>query len=273
MRTSLVFGAILALTLPGPASAQLNNFIEVCGSENAAPADVVRMCGRALDSGKLGTRATAQVQANLGVGLYEMERYGEAVAAYTAALEIEPQMIVALLNRARAHERLRMLNEAANDYGAVLKIDPQAADAFVGRGALLLQHGDPERAILDFDSAITIKPSWISPYFNRGVALMRLSRFAEAEKDFSHVISRNPGDAGAFLNRARARAALGDSNAGADFDQALQIEPEWGGGWFARGKFYDEKGNREAANRDFQRAYELGYPDPWLILRMREISG
>lgn len=264
----LAFGAV-----GGAQASKLENFVEICGNPKAAAASVVQMCQSALNTGKLGPRATAQVQVNLGAALHDMQRYSEAVEAYTAALEREPQFIAALLNRARAYEKLRYLNEAAADYGAAIALDPQAADAYVGRGALLLRHGDPERSLFDFDTAIALKPNWVSPYFNRGVALMRLERYGEADADFTTVIARNPGDAAAFLNRGRVRAAQGDPNAGADFDQALQIDPEWGGGWFARGKFYDESGNREAANRDFLRAYDLGYPDPWLLQRVRDISG
>lgn len=277
MRLISVFGPMsvaIGMALAAPAlAAKLDNFVEVCSNPNAAASDVVLMCQSALNTGKLGPRATAQVQVNLGAALHDMQRYREAVSAYSAALEAEPQFIAARLNRARSYEKLKFLNEAVADYGAALELDPQAADAYVGRGALLLRHGDPERALFDFDTAIALKPNWVSPYFNRGVALLRLNRFAESEADFTTVLSRNPNDAAAFLNRGRARAAQGSADAGADFDQALQIEPDWGGGWFARGKYYDEAGNREAANRDFLRAYELGYPDPWLIQRVREISG
>ena len=91
--------------------------------------------------------------------------------------------------------------------------------------------------------------------------------------DFTTVINRNPDDAGAYLNRGRARAGLGHPGAGPDFDQAIALAPEWGGAWFVRGRYRDRQGQRDAANGDFIRAYELGYPDPWLQKRIREISG
>ena len=182
-------------------------------------------------------------------------------------------MVALLLNRAKAYEQLRRLSEAAADYDAALRIDHDAADVYMSRGAMLLKHGDPRRAVKDFSKAIELEPGWIGPYYNRGVAQFQLGDNLSAERDFSVVLQRNPGDAGAYLNRGRARAELGRADAGLDFDRALEIEPEWGGGWFARGQFFDASGNREAANQDFLRAYELGYPDPWLIQRVREISG
>lgn len=270
---NLIGAAWIATLIAGPASAQLQNFVAVCGDPNASARDVVLMCQKALATGDLSDTASAQVRANLGIGFFELGQYGDAVAEYTRAIQTAPRMIALYLNRARAYEKLRRLPDAAADYDTALRIDRRAADVYLSRGTMLLSHGDPGRAVLDFDKVIELQPGWAASYFNRGVALMRLGESLRAERDFSVVLQRNPNDAGAYLNRGRTRAALGRSDAGLDFDRALEIEPEWGGGWFARGQFFDAKGNREAANQDFLRAYELGYPDPWLIQRVREISG
>lgn len=269
-----VLVAILAMGLwSAPAKAQIETLVEVCGDPKAAPRDIVNFCQRALNSGKLNDQAAAQVRANLGVGFFELGQYNDAIAEYSRAIEAEPSMIGAYLNRARAYERVSRLREAAADYAKALELDPQAADAHLGRGAMLLAHGDPGRSVDDFSRAIQMQPSWVAPYFNRGMAYLQLGYWNEAAEDFSSVIGRSPQDAAAYLNRGRARAGAGLPEAGADFDQALEIDPEWGGAWFARGQYWDARGNVEAANRDFMRAYELGYPDPWLHQRVRDISG
>ena len=266
--------AVLTVALgAGPAWSQLRNFVDVCGDPDAAPRDVVNMCQRALATGQLGPTASAQVRANLGIGFYELGQYADAVAELTRGIETAPRMVALYLNRAKAYEKLRRLSDAAADYDTALRIDRNAADVYMSRGVMLLTHGDPLRSIQDFSRAIDLEPGWSGPYFNRGVAQFRLGDNLAAERDFSVVLQRNASDAGAYLNRGRARAALGRADAGLDFDRALEIEPEWGGAWFARGQYFDALGNREAANQDFLRAYELGYPDPWLIKRVREISG
>ena len=277
MRRMLIGGAAAIVVSTGllvtPASAQLQNAVEVCGNPDAAPRDIVRFCRMALDTGKLDPGAAAQVNANLGVGYFELGRYGEAVDAYTAAIADAPQMIAAYVNRARALERLRRPDEAAADYTQAVGLDPDAADAYLGRGVLLLRHGEPQRAIDDFTAALGAEPDWVAPRFNRGVAYLNAGAHAEAAQDFAEVLRRNPEDAAAWMNRGRALAGLGDPEAGAHFDRAIRLDPEWSGAWFARGKYHDEQGAREAANADFLRAYELGYADPWLIQRVREISG
>lgn len=269
---------ILALTmlswpLVGTAQAQLNTLIEICGSRDSSPREIVNFCQRAIATGELDARTEAQVRANLGVGRFELGEYNNALIEYDQAIAAAPDLLGIYLNRARVLEKLGRLRDAAADYNTVIQRDPSAADAYLGRGAMLLANGDPGRSLNDFSAAIRLQPGWVSPVFNRGMAHYQLGMWREAEQDFSIVIQRNPSDAAAFLNRARVRAQDGNPDAGLDFDRALQIDPEWGGAWFARGQYWDAQGKREAANRDFMRAYELGYPDPWLHQRVREISG
>ncbi len=100
-----------------------------------------------------------------------------------------------------------------------------------------------------------------------------MGQYQLAEADFSDVIGRNPRDAGAYLNRGRARAALGKKKAFNDLDRAVALQPEWGQAWFIRGRYREEQGDVEGANADYLRAYQLGHSDPWLIQRVRELSG
>lgn len=277
MRRVLIGGAAAAVLAGGiatsPALAQVRNAVEVCGNPDAEPRDIVRFCRMALETGKLDQTAEAQVNANLGVGYFELGRYGDAAEAYTAAIAGAPQLVAAYVNRARAYERLRRPDEAAADYTQAVALDPEAADAYLGRGVLMLRHGEAERAIDDFRAALRAEPDWVAPRFNLGIAYLDTGAHAEAAREFAEVLRHNEKDAAAWMNRGRALAAVDDPDAKAHFDAAILLDPESSVAWFARGQFHDEHGSREAANADFLRAYELGHADPWLIQRVREISG
>lgn len=274
VKTSIAALAVIGVAVSyGPAQASLQNFVDGCADQQSTAAEVVNFCRQAVETGQLPPVAEAQVRTNLGVGLFDLSRFSEAIEEYSRAIAIDPGLLVAYLNRARAHEKRGDLRSAAADYAEVIRRNPNMADAYLGRGAMLLSNGDPARAVSDLSRAIELSPEWISPHFNRGMAYLRLQEPARAALDFSTVIQRNPNDAGAFLNRGRARSALGMNNAVADFDKAIDLAPDWGGAWFARGQHFDLQGNIEAANSDFLRANELGYPDPWLLDRIRQISG
>lgn len=273
MRYLLACAAVMVVLATDQAKAQLEVFVEVCQKDGSDAREVIHFCQRAVDTGQLPPQAEAQVRSNMGTGYFEIGQYRSAIEQYSAAIDIDPTFRAAFFNRARAYEKERRLTEAAADYQALLDLDPNDADAYIGRGAMLLSFGDPARAVRDLTTAIGLQPSWIAPLFNRGVAFLQLGDFPAAEQDFTNVISRNAQDSGAYLNRGRARAAMGSAGAAEDFDYAVEIDPEWAGAWFARGQFLDSLGDREAANSDFRRAWELGYSDPWLIERIRQISG
>ena len=75
------------------------------------------------------------------------------------------------------------------------------------------------------------------------------------------------------MNRGRARTAQGKAGVRNDFDRAIALKPEWAAAWYMRGRFFDRAGAVDEANADFLRAYQLGHSDPWLIERMRQMSG
>ncbi len=251
---------------------RLENMVEVCADPDAPTRDVVHFCTEALKNPELGPVASAQVRTNLGAALSDLERYDEAVTELDAAIEEAPQLVAAYLNRARAYERLGQLGAAMADYGAAIGIDPEGPEGYLGRGALLLGNGAAARAIADLDRAVELRPEWTSPRFNRGLAYLETGALAKAEADFDAVIDASGRDAGAYLNRGRARAGLGKTVARDDFDRALELNPEWAAAWYARGRYLDRLGARDEANRDLLRAYDLGYADPWLVKRVREIS-
>ena len=267
-----IAGAVLAGGLGTASAAPLDEFVRVCGDPAAAPRDAARFCQRALDTGELPARAGAQVRVNLGAALYDLGRYPAAIEAYDAAIATVPELVPAYINRARALEKTGRVREAIEDYGRVLEMDPGEPDAYLGRGTLLLSRGRPAEAAQDFTQVIALRPGWVSAYFNRGLAALRTGDWAGAEQDFSTVLARQPGDAGAHLNRGRARAGSGQASALEDFDRAIELRPEWATAWFLRGQYLDAAGACEEANRDFLRAYDLGYADPWLVERVRNLT-
>ncbi len=249
MRRILICGAAAVAVSAAPALAQLHNAVEVCANPKAEPRDIVHFCRMALDTGKLDAVAAAQVNANLGVGYFELGNYDQAIEAYTAAIAGAPDMVAAYVNRARAFERLGRPNEAAADYSKAIDLDMRAADAWLGRGVLMLRHGRTDQAIKDFSEAVRVAPHWSAARYNLGIAYLQTGAFADAAGQFSDVIQNDPGDATAWVNRGRARAGMGDPQAAADFDQAIELDPESGSVWFARGKYLDEQGAARGGER------------------------
>lgn len=276
LRRSAAALAIAALPGAAAANAALENMVEICADPDRGAAEALEFCHRALDHRAMEKQpdtVRARVLLNAGIAATELGRLDLAVDDHSRAIELDPGLAAAWLGRARAYGGLGRLNEAKADYDAGLRLAPDDADAWLGRGVVRLKGGDAAGALGDFDRAVQLRPDWTAPYFNRGVAYAMTGDPARAAADFSVVLERNPDDVQALVQRAQARAALGRAGAEQDFDRALALRPDWGAGWFARGRFHDQAGRQEAANADYMRAYQLGHSDPRLIERIQAIGG
>lgn len=266
-------GVSVAVLSPGDARADLQSYVKICGGANSTAHEMVNFCRKAIETGRLNKRAEAQVYANLSIGYFELGQYLGAVDAANAALKADSTLVAALVSRAKANEQLQNLKDSIADYDRAIQLDRNAVDAFLGRGVLFLKNGNVYGSVEDLSRAITLDPKLGIARFNRGIAYLELGQPSRADADFSKLIGTNSRDAGAYLYRGQARAALKRADAIKDFDQAISLAGEWGFAWFTRGRYLDQRGDREGANANFLRAYELGHNDPWLIERVREISG
>jgi tetratricopeptide (TPR) repeat protein len=257
----------------GAAAGETENLLALCSDPQTPVRDALSACRRVAETGRLDARRRALVWLNAGIAAHTLGLYAEAVGAHSAAIEADPRLSAAFENRALAYEKLNQINEALTDYAAAISLRPKQPGAYLGRGILMLNHGAPERALPDFGRALELDATLIAARYNRGLAFLQLEQNELAEVDFSDVIGRDPRDAGAYLNRGRARAEQGKAAARNDFDRAIALKPEWAAAWYMRGRFLDAEGAIDEANADFLRAYQLGQSDPWLIERIRRMSG
>ncbi len=265
-RRHLAAAAMLAV-LPSLAGAQ-GGVLAGCADPSLPPRDSLTLCQRALRDPHLTPDQRAAVLVNLGVAQAAVGSHVDAERSFGLAIATRPDMALAYANRARSRLALGRPNEAIADFDEAARLAPGDAEIWLGRGGALLRAGSARAAITDLTRAIEIDDGLDAAYFNRGVARLMSGESKAAEADFSTVISRRPNDAGAFLNRARARAVHAPGQARGDFNQAITLDPEWATAFVSRGLFFDAQGERAAAEIDFQRAYELGEREPWLLERL-----
>jgi len=262
----------LAAMIPAPGRAA-GAALARCADPGLTPHQTQRFCREALQDGGLGREQRAAVLVNLGVAQAALGRHRAAVRSFGLAIRARPDLALAHTNRARSHRVLGDKGAARADYDRAIALAPRDPDGWFGRGVLRLESGAPEAAADDFNRALALGADPAAARFNLGLAHLRAGAPRRAEAAFTAVIAGEGDDPGAYLNRARARAAGALPGARADFDRAIALAPDWGRAWYARGRYLDAKGAREAANSDFLRAYELGVTDPWLIERVGRITG
>lgn len=115
-------------------------------------------------------------------------------------------------------------------YDSFLKSTSPAQAAFIA-GDKFFEDGDYARALKEYDTALNLEPD--IPYFVRAKAraLMQLGRNEEALTWFNQAVDLQPSFGGTYANRGILYDRLGDYElAIADYERALQMDEEIGEG-------------------------------------------
>ena len=102
-----------------------------------------------------------------GLALAQANRWIEAISAFDHALEIEPDLVVALLGRASARASLGNTIGAVTDLTHVIELDPENADVLALRGDRNIELHDYKAAEHDYERAMEIAgqtPSMVVRY-------------------------------------------------------------------------------------------------------------
>jgi len=247
--------------------------LSVCADSGASAGEVAHHCKLSLKSGGLSDGQTVAVYVNLGYAELALGQTGQAVESFTEATRLDPRQVEAYIGRAKAYEDRRAFDAADRDWKSALGLASRSVDVRLGRGAYFLRQARNELALEEFTAALRIDPDEPDARYNRGLTWLALSRMEEADRDFTRLLQDYPNDAGAYFNRARARAGRNDGAALADYAKASELSPGWASPWFFAGKLLDRLGRAAEANRQFRRAFELGYQDPWLLQRIQKLGG
>jgi serine/threonine protein kinase/Flp pilus assembly protein TadD len=89
-----------------------------------------------------------------GICCYEMGRWEEALAAFTACVALAPESAVCFYNRALAYAALNRADKAEGDYDAALQRDPSLSAAALNRGILHFRAGRYAQAIADLERSL-----------------------------------------------------------------------------------------------------------------------
>lgn len=74
----------------------------------------------------------------MGSILQRQQRYGEAIAEYSQAIELDPNEIVGLTNRGEIFLQHGLFDEAGQDLERAIELDPKGEDRFANRARMLM---------------------------------------------------------------------------------------------------------------------------------------
>ncbi|MHC4579369.1 MAG: tetratricopeptide repeat protein [Planctomycetota bacterium] len=160
----------------------------------------------------------------------QQQDYRRALADYGRALALlakAEDLAWPYRDRALLHARLEDPDAAIRDFTASLRLSPDNMAAYNGRGSQWYVKKEYDRAIADFTRAIELAPDDDRNYYNRGLIWRDKQETEEAIADFTAAIRLEPGDASAYVQRLALRFVAGRyAEAVADADKVLELDPQ-----------------------------------------------
>lgn len=195
---------------------------------------------------------------DLGIGLEQLGRPGEALDCFDRATALQPHNPAAHNNRANTLLLLNRPAEALASIDRALSLEPRAAQAHVKRGVALMRLNRPQDGLAAFEQAIALDASLAAAHFGRGDALGVLERWTEALAGFERALALAPDFSDALVGRAGALNALKRSAEALDgLDRVLAADPDFAVAHERRGAALRTLGRPDEANAAYDRAIEL----------------
>lgn len=138
----------------------------------------------------------------------KQQEYDAAIAHYTNAIELKPDLPYAYNNRGNAYTDKGDSDKAIRDYTTAIQLQPNLADAYNGRGNAYADKGEIDNAIKDYNKAIQLNPDGADPYYNRGVTYQEKGDFENAINNYTKAIELKPDYTDVYCNRGEAQLHL-----------------------------------------------------------------
>jgi tetratricopeptide (TPR) repeat protein len=238
------------------------------GDYLALKAEVLALGGDSLGAIQLYERALRfdpqNAPAHLALArLYQSLGNVEGAArAAESALALSPNDPAAWLQRGQIHLAEGDFPTALNDFSQGLSYDPAdselKANLYVGRCAVYARLGDDGAAASDCDQALALSPRNGYALEQRGLIRHRAEDRAGAQSDFTEAITYEPAayEAHYYLGLYALQEGRYD-NAGQFLSRSLEIAPDYGLAYAARGVVYRLAGDWPAAIADLEQALAL----------------
>lgn len=117
------------------------------------------------------------------------EKFSEAEAACTGAIEQTPDDFAALVNRGYAYLETTKLELAVSDFEAALKVREDFS-IFLGRGTVKLKQGDVDGALADANRTLLLSQDNADAYFLRGNVWAAKGRKGAALADYRQALAK-----------------------------------------------------------------------------------
>jgi len=196
------------------------------------------------------------------ISFTKSRQYQNTFTFYNAAVEKNPNSILARYNRGCNRHNEGDYRGEVEDYSKAIELKPNYISAWISRANAYKNLGIGDSAIFDFTRTIELEPKNILAYFDRANVYTTMQQNNKAINDFEHVISFKPDYVEAYYNIANIYRMQQQGTKAIEFyTQAIRIKPDYADAYINRGGVYGSLGNMVKAIDDFSKGIELNPND------------
>jgi Flp pilus assembly protein TadD len=130
-----------------------------CLNSDLSSSGRIEACNEVIHANVLSPRTRARVIASRGNAWFASTNLGNALDDYNKAIELDPELQAALVNRGVTLLRLGKCEQAMSDFSTVHSSDAHSWQALYGRGVCRGKAGDQTGAQSDLAAAAAINPN------------------------------------------------------------------------------------------------------------------
>ncbi|NJN25340.1 MAG: tetratricopeptide repeat protein [Cyclobacteriaceae bacterium] len=139
---------------------------------------------------------------------FEQGKYEEAIASYTAYLELNPRHVKSIYNRGRSHQELGQYDKAIEDFNHVVQLDSKNENALLSISQDFYRKGEYESAGYYAEKVIEYDSNNAMAYYMLGRSHNKRSLFRAALNDFNTAIRLDPELGEAYLHRGALKLTM-----------------------------------------------------------------
>ncbi len=221
-----------------------------------------------LDSAIAAYRAALAMQPNHHNALYSLagalaleKNYAEAAGLYSACLAVGPVQgrSDVYAHRALCYRRLGQQDAAAADYATAVSVDTDSAQSLHALAAVLEGQGRIEDAVKVRRRQIELAPNAAKGHFRLAELLyIHLKQYAEAEMVFRRGLELQPNYGPGHMGLGNVLVHLGrTSDAEAAYRRPIEVDPNFANSYFNLGILLIDLGREKEAEPALRRFIEL----------------
>jgi tetratricopeptide (TPR) repeat protein len=198
-----------------------------------------------------------------GLARANVHKRDDAIADFNQALHMDAAQSEVYRNRAMVECLQKNYELALADASKSIDMNGKDSFAFLTRGEIENALKDYDAALADFNKAIEMKPEEQTAeyYATRAATWLCLDEFTNAAADVQKALQLDPKNLVAFLVRGMTHAKLGEDDlALADFQHAAELAPEKVEGCGILGFFQLKTGDWKSALVNFRKALAVAEP-------------